>query len=291
MARFSDRIGVTQARRALQVDAIDDDLRNSLWNFVLTCFGVASEHPQVAIWQATTRLVAQGFFKVPLDRVPQGKAYDAREWLHERFFAMPWFQVYNFIEFLVDRLGQMPGFPYESRTMADRVNDILAAEMSAYRFIEGELAPISNEAEVAAIEDAVQVAADAGLDGVHAHVRAALSLLAKKPDPDFRNSIKESISAVESAAKLVSGLDKGELKDALSALEKKVELHGALKKGFLSLYGYSSDSDGIRHALLEEPTVGFDEAKFMLVSCSAFSTFLISKAASAGVLPDRLRAS
>jgi hypothetical protein len=37
----------------------------------------------------------------------------------------------------------------------------------------------------------------------------------------------------------------------------------------------SSDKDGVRHALLEESTVTFAEAKFMLVACSAFANFLI----------------
>jgi hypothetical protein len=164
------------------------------------------------------------------------------------------------------------------------MNRILEEELSAYRFIQGALVPISNAAEIAAIDEAAGHAATVGLDGVHTHIKTALALFSLKPTPDYRNSIKESISAVESAAKSISGTDKGELKDALAALEARIQVHGALKKGFLSLYGYTSDADGIRHALLDEPSVGFDEAKFMLVSCSAFATFLISKASSAGML-------
>jgi hypothetical protein len=36
--------------------------------------------------------------------------------------------------------------------------------------------------------------------------------------------------------------------------------------------------------ILDEPTVGYDEAKFMLVSCAAFAHFLTSKAEAAGLL-------
>jgi hypothetical protein len=65
----------------------------------------------------------------------------------------------------------------------------------------------------------------------------------------------------------------------------QVGLHPALEKAFLSLYGYSSDEDGIRHPILDDPSsVGFDEAKFMLVACSAFVNFLIAKAGAAGLL-------
>lgn len=49
------------------------------------------------------------------------------------------------------------------------------------------------------------------------------------------------------------------------------------------MYGYTSDEDGIRHSLLEESTLKFMDAKFMLVSCSAFINFLIDKASEAGI--------
>jgi len=74
------------------------------------------------------------------------------------------------------------------------------------------------------------------------------------------------------------------LAPALEDLSKKTELHGALESAFNKLYGYTSDEDGIRHAILEEKEVGFDEAKYMIVACSAFVNFLISKAAATGLL-------
>jgi hypothetical protein len=47
-----------------------------------------------------------------------------------------------------------------------------------------------------------------------------------------------------------------------------------------ALYGYTSDSSGIRHALQDEPNLDFVDAKFMLVACSAFVNYLTDKAAS-----------
>jgi len=44
------------------------------------------------------------------------------------------------------------------------------------------------------------------------------------------------------------------------------------------LSGYTSDKGGIRHGLKEEDhNVDIDEARFMLVTCSAFVNYLISK--------------
>ena len=87
-----------------------------------------------------------------------------------------------------------------------------------------------------------------------------------------------------SIVKQLTGEEGGGLDKALAKLEEKIKFHGAFKSGLLSLYGYTSDEHGIRHAILEERNVGFDEAKFMLVSCSALVNFLISKAGSCGLL-------
>jgi len=46
------------------------------------------------------------------------------------------------------------------------------------------------------------------------------------------------------------------------------------------MYGYTSDADGIRHKLLDEATIDFEDAKFMLVSCSAFVNLLRARALS-----------
>lgn len=47
-----------------------------------------------------------------------------------------------------------------------------------------------------------------------------------------------------------------------------------------SLYGYISDANGIRHAgNIGGPSSTFEEAKFMLVSCSAFVNYLIAVSA------------
>ena len=111
---------------------------------------------------------------------------------------------------------------------------------------------------------------------VHAHLRRALELLADRNTPDYRNSIKESISAVESLAALTVG-ESGTLGQLIKKLEQKIGLHPALGKAFNKLYGYTSDEGGIRHALADEETADFDHAKFMLVVCSAFVGFVLSK--------------
>lgn len=95
--------------------------------------------------------------------------------------------------------------------------------------------------------------------------------------PDYRNSVKESISAVESLCMTLSDDPKASLGVALNKIEKTHELHPAFKKALSNLYGYTSDADGIRHALLDESNISYSDAKYMLVSCSAFINYVLGK--------------
>jgi len=140
--------------------------------------------------------------------------------------------------------------------------------------VSGELTEITSQIEI----DAVESAANSPYQNVRTHLKAALHLMNDKEHPDYRNSIKESISAVEAAAKNLTQNNKATLDDALIIIERDGKLHGALKKAFSALYGYTSDANGIRHALLEDSSLKKSDARFMLISCSAFVNYLLELA-------------
>lgn len=112
-----------------------------------------------------------------------------------------------------------------------------------------------------------------------------MKFLSDRDNPNYRNSIKESISAVEAICKIIAKDSKATLGKALDIIEKslKVSMHPALKVAFDKLYGYTSTTEGIRHALMDLPKLDFEDAKFMLVACSAFINYLIVKADKAGI--------
>jgi len=155
------------------------------------------------------------------------------------------------------------------------VNKILESNLSAYRFIENIIVEVSSEEEIIAIEEALSI--NSKYKTVQIHLKRALELFSDRQNPDYRNSIKESISAIESFCCIVTNNPKTTLGMALKEIEKKFEIHSALKSSFLSLYGYTSDKNGIRHSLLEESTLRQEDAKFMLVTCSAFINYLLIK--------------
>jgi hypothetical protein len=50
-----------------------------------------------------------------------------------------------------------------------------------------------------------------------------------------------------------------------------------LKTSFSALYDYTSDADGIRHGMLDEPELSFVDAKYMLIVCSGFINYVTGK--------------
>ncbi len=277
--RFSQRHGHSPAKTQLQVDSIDADLRNALWSAFQQAFQ-ETEHG-LEITHATHaqlyRWLWFEFFKRPSDTLPPypERIYpEIRQW----FFQAKWYELYDFMEFVAGN-----GEPPAQDSFVRLANYVLEREVSGYRLIDSVVTPITNRTETGEIDGAVDAAQKAGLSGVTEHLHTALEMLSDRKNPDYRNSVKESISAVESLARIIAGDGKAELSQALKVIESKASLHGALRKGFLALYGYTSDQGGIRHALLEAPTVDFADAKYMLVTCSAFVNFLISRASQAGV--------
>ena len=122
---------------------------------------------------------------------------------------------------------------------------------------------------------------DSPYQSVKIHINKALALYSDRKKPDYENSIKESISAVESLCCIITGStgSQATLGSTLKKLEKDggVVIHGAMKTAFEKLYGYTSDSDGIRHGGIDFTNAPAEDAKYMIVSCSAFINYLIEK--------------
>ncbi|WP_438279928.1 AbiJ-NTD4 domain-containing protein [Pseudomonas alabamensis] len=272
---FSQRMGLAPARKLAQTDSIDKELQNSLWNVLLVHlfaryvadrgFGNSVKRSN---FNDFTESLYSDFLKVTIDARPAFWMEFKRE-IKKLFFGMSWHRQYSFIEFIV-------GMNYKgtSRSLAEEFNKVLSRENSAYLFVSGKLAPITSGDEVEEVERAISGVN--GYAGVRTHLQTALGLLTDRENPDYRNSIKESISAVESFAKKVVQNDKATLGQALKILEDKHGLHGSLKAAFMTLYGYTSDAGGIRHAILDNTTPPTKaDARFMLICCSAFTNFAI----------------
>lgn len=270
MRRFSERFGYKPVREQLQVDDIDDELKNSLWNIIVVFLNnsdpTSLEHYTEKLWM--------DFWKRPLDEIPfylgtvniKALKQNIKNWFYQS--NTEWHSIFDLIEFTL-------GFAYNN--VITMTNEILERELSAYRIVNKQFIRITSEEEVASIEESISITENK-YQAVYTHLQTALKLLSDREHPDYRNSMKESISAVESLCQKLTG-DKGAtLGKALKLLEQREQIHPALKSSFNTLYGYTNDSDGIRHAITDDSKeVDFLDAKYMLVTCSAFINLMIGK--------------
>src|SRR5690242_5825700 len=107
---FSQRKELTPVRQTIQVAAMDEPLRNAIWNVFnihvwsrSSCLRVSVNSRAIPVVVAFSASVWAGFFKKPIDKRPQNNAQilgEIRKW----YFEAPWHQVYDFIEFVL-RMG------------------------------------------------------------------------------------------------------------------------------------------------------------------------------------------
>jgi len=272
---FSFRKQLKTLRAAIQIADIDVPLRTGLWNQLTRSFWqdeqlrINNNHlPACENLNHLTEAIWGNLWHLPLDSL-QPYWPDAYAEIRQRFFKSPWYEVYDFLEFAADN------YPDKFRADLFRLgcNSILEREQSGYRLIVGKISDIVSELEIEEVDTAI-----INTEGhIKTHLVRALELYSDRKQPDYRNSIKESISAVEAMCRHISGEHKATLGDALKAIGKKHPLHGALQSAFSALYGYTSDAHGIRHALLDSASASSAEARYFLIACSAFINFLRSQ--------------
>jgi hypothetical protein len=266
----------------MQIESINDDLKNAIWNSYLNNLigqiSMPARFGNNSVIEEYISLMWSDFFKLRIDE----RFVDPNQNLNvikTRFFKLEWYEVYDFIEFHFTQYFLLK-IQYPYIYFLEDLNRVLEREFAGYRLIEGKIVPISNETEVAEINEALNLKKNifgSKSNTVQFHLSEALSKLSDKKNPDYRNSIKESISAVESLCRQLT--DTTTLGDALKSLEKKgIVFNPQLKQAFEKLYAYTNSKEsGIRHALIETPNLPtFHDAKFMLVSCSAFINYLNS---------------
>jgi len=280
--QFSERYGYKPIRDILLIDKVTDDLRNRIWSEIYSQFLKNYEKNKDEAERLSYLIddIWSNFCKLPLDEMQNIELSVYRKnnlsKIREKIFNSEWFSIYDFLEFIINH--DLPNFPYNQHQYGQLLKNIpivLKQEASAYSLVNKQLIQVTTEQEIQSIEEALENTNQ--FSGVQQHLNQALKLLSDRQNPDYRNSIKESISAVESICKIVTNDDKATLGKALKIIEDKYGLHPALKSSLSQLYGYTSDGDGIRHAMLEESNLSYIDAKFMLVACTNFINYLIDK--------------
>ncbi len=267
--KFSERVGAKEVTNFLQIGDMDASLRNSIWNLIQEFLPLSPARTgqddinrrgiYVKIWSE--------FLSLKIDDTPATNSL-CRSELLIMYDNFKWYEVYDFLEFILINFHSVNG--------KELANSILEKERSGYRFIGDILVSISDSFEIETVSSVLLIRDY--FSGAREHLLSAYKLFSKKLDPDYRNAIKEAISAVESAAKIISGSEKATLAEAVQSIDKIHRMHPAFRESILKLYGWTSDEKGVRHSFYDS-ILSIDEADahFMLVICASIVNFLISK--------------
>lgn len=274
---FGERMGFS-VKKELQVDNIDTTLKNRIYNYI--SYRMDNEY-----WNCSSEI------RYILDKLGE-RVYPNRTYgiddltiLFEKV-DVPWYYPYEILEYYAEIkrkefLEEADAMPWETYSddfiiLTNEINEILSKEKSGYRMVEGKLVSIIEPHEISAIEEAI----NNNFEPVSTAMKKAFTLYADREKPDYENSIKESITAVEAMCCTITETSGSSA--TLGNVIKKLKdhgiiIHGAMERAFSNLYGYTSDADGIRHGGMNFINAPAEDAKYMLVSCSAFVNYLMEK--------------
>jgi len=280
--KFSERYGYAKQKDIFQINSMDAKLQNRIWNQIKRFF-----LDEISI-------CVQGYVELKSDREFILELYDNyygaqinavgiydkynrisfdkfNKDFERRFFTgnreKNWYKIYDLIEVL----HSINNKEKVAKSFYVNINKVLEEEMSAYRLIDKYITPIIEDIEIKEIEEALEIE----YNGAKRHLSNALELLSDREKPDYPNSIKESITAVEAVAKEITGKDT-DIANCLKLMD--LDLNKQFKTAMTNMYGWTNKEDGIRHGHTGvELKTSFEEAKYMLVTCSAFVNYMIAK--------------
>lgn len=262
---FSDRNGINKISRVIQKTDLDERTRNGIVNiFDKVIDGIHSERDVSLLYEH----IYFNIFNVTRDEKPyynyecreQIVDYIKNEWTYDEIFSF----LESFCKYYCDS--------FNDDSIYEVFNYFFEKECVGYRFIDTIITDIIDDIEIKELEEAL----DSKYSSCKKCITKAINLLYDRSNPDYSNSVKESISAIESMCNVMLGTTGKTLADTLRVLDKNgIVIHSALKSALSSLYGYTSDENGIRHSTGIDEKTTFEEAKFMLVTCSAFLNYLM----------------
>ena len=275
---FSQVQGYEELPALLKLEELPSEARTQIWN-IFYIFINDTKTPFANVGADWRDILFAKY--VRLDELPVDEWDDSFEY-HRRTLRysienLLFSQVFDLIQFVIRHAMCPPEF-------INAMKRTFAYCRLAYTIDTGKpptIIPAVTEAEGNSIVESLQVLRRGGLGASASHLRNAAECINNN---DWAGSTRESIHAVESVARQLAPESPDSLRGALASLEKGQTLHPALKEAFNKLYGYTSDEQGIRHALLDRSTaeVDMDEAVFMLGACASFASYLWRKHATVG---------
>ena len=275
---FSQAQGYEEIPAPLRLKGLPREARTQIWNLFFAHIS-RSKNTVVPVWldeiagpwHEILKAKHCDFDHAPLDEwTPEFSKVERS--LREDIERRPFNKVFDLIEFVLRHALCPP-------TFIKQMQDTFTACGLAYTIDTKRppaILPTATPQERDTILESLEALRAAGLNASASHLRNASACVKRG---DWAGSVRESIHAVESVARQLDPEAAKTLGPALKSLERHGVLHPALEDAFSKLYGYTSNEQGVRHALLDRTAaqVGQDEAVFMLGACASFASYLWRK--------------
>ena len=275
---FSQRYGHAPLPKVMELGELSSELRLALSNkFYEVLNGEKIGSSLLDTLQACVVRILGRFSQIPGSRVSK-RLYKHVEYFESIFMQDTFNRVLDLCEIIINELDRPTEKKYH---FSESVKELFNIHQAAYWLDTSQrpyqFMPCANPEQGIATQEAIKTLRDGGMDGAVIHLREAAEHI---NIGQYADSVKDSILAVESVARKIDPQASSTLTPALRSLEKAgILTHPALKSGFEKLYGYASDKEGIRHAIVfkKDADVGQDEALYMFGSCASFAAYLVHK--------------
>ena len=271
---FSERKGIKHFSDIVQTESLNERTRNKVYTVTRNVFDRLESY-ELKYRESFVNYLYEEILSLTKRDIPvyiSGR-YNFNEVFNNIYniFSMESYEeIFTFIE------GMIKCFEFIDKNMGNYLNlkkdyenkiqKVFKEENVNYKIIDSKITDIVDEEQIKSIGETL----NNPYKVVSEHYSKAIEQLYSVKD--YANSIKESISSVEAMCQVING-SKEELKKALDNL--KIKIHPALEQGYIKLYAFTCDENGSRHANgLSEGEATFEEAKYMLISCSAFVNYL-----------------
>lgn len=276
MALFSERYGYTKPSDVIIRERITPEIQNAILNCIDELIHkLNTTYAPIPLPKDIFKKIEEEIYTHYFNGLKSKYLYGfSLEYLQCK--SNEWYKKLDIIELILENLNLIlktyEWYYNAYKEFIDLLNFEFKRLNFGYYIIENKITEVTSKEEIITIEEALKESKN----NVKEHLSKALDLYSKRPVADYRNSIKESISAVEAISRNITGENVLNFK---KMEEKGVVVPTVLRKAFECLYGYTNDkTTGIRHALMDDTNAPqAEEALFMLVSCSAFINYLNKK--------------
>jgi len=264
--RFGVRHGF-EKRGSPQDARMDHRLKNGLWNVFYEHWPY-DEGVRAGIWTDWAELTLDDFDRKERLGGADPNHHIVLSTLKKIYWGIPEDEHYRIYELVEVVCGILEAS--RRREFAADINTVLAENLSVYRLAKCRLERTMSDLEHGSVKKASEISAKS-----REHVEKAIKHMSPT-SPDYEASISESIKLVEHTAQGLGGKGNG-LNSMVDGLSEGLALHPAMTGQLSQLYKFANRTS--RHSVAGEYKPDSNDAKAVLVWCSAMANYLTDKAA------------